>query len=79
MNGKRGQTVHGYDIRIKRDGDTWERDVRFAWGVGDGLPTEWEAVKADKSVVRAVIHRNTERRKPSQHRQILDEYTREDE
>ncbi len=72
------RTVRGYDIRIQRTGENWMGEVKHAWSEKGILPQEWEAVKQDPTVEKAVIHYGTERRKQSQKRNVLDQYPQGD-
>ncbi len=72
------RTVRGYDIRIQRTGENWMGEVKHAWSEKGVLPQEWEAVKQDPTVEKAVIHYGTERRKQSQKRNVLDQYPQGD-
>ncbi len=72
----RGQprTGCGYDIRIQRQGSDWLSEKRHGWGIDGQLPEEWEQVKRDPTVKRAVIFPSTQRHWKAGRRRHVDEY-----
>lgn len=72
----RPKKARGYDIRIQRDGSDSPREQLHAWGLQGRLPQEWEQVKQQPDVQRALIFYSSQRHKRVNHRQYLDSYTR---
>lgn len=68
--------VHGYDIRVQREGSDDLREKLHGWGMENDLPQEWEQVKNDPTVVRAVIFPSYQRTWRSGNRRHSDEYRR---
>ncbi len=66
----------GYDIRIQRQGSDWLSERTHGWGMDGQLPEEWDQVKADPTVERAVIYPAAQRKWRAGRRRHIDEYPR---
>lgn len=72
----RAKKARGYDIRIQRDGSTMLREPLHVWGLQGKLPNEWERIKQEPDIQKAVIFYSSQRHKRADKRQYLATYTR---
>ena len=68
--------ARGYDIRIQRDDSGWLSEKRHAWGLDGKLTDEWQHIKHDQSVVRAIIFHSRQRNRRAEKRRSIEEYAR---
>lgn len=71
---KQAPLMRGYDIRIQRQGSCWMNEKAHGYAPVDQLPAEWEAVKADPSVIAAVVFPSSQRTWRADKRKHLAEY-----
>lgn len=76
---RRGTRVYGHDIRYQTTEDEWMKNKAYGWAPKGQLPPEWDQVKADPHIEKAVIFRNHQRHVRSDRRQIEDRYQRQEE
>ncbi len=76
MDKQTSKRLRGYDIRIQREGSDAMREKQHGWGEENDLPEEWDQVKADPTVVKAVIFPSYQRTWYSHKRRHRDEYSR---
>lgn len=76
MDRKTSKRLRGYDIRVQREDSDAMREKLHAWGVEKALPEEWDQVKQDPTVVKAVIFLSSQRNRRSGKRRLSDEYSR---
>jgi hypothetical protein len=76
---KRGRLVQGHEIRYQAEGDGWMKNKTHGWAPPGQLPEEWDQVRADPTVEKAVIFRNHQRDVRADKRRIEDRYEREEQ
>ena len=66
----------GYDIRVQREGSEWRAEKVQGWGYDGALPSEWQQIKQDPTVISAKMSPGYQRRWRADRRHIIDEYNR---